>query len=104
MSAAHNVSRNVRRLRRAKGWQQDEAASRMTALTGVKWTNGTWGSAERAPETGRTKSWTANEIAALAELFGVAIGELFIPTEEVCRACQGNPPAGFTCNTCGGAS
>lgn len=103
MSAAQNVSRNVRRLRRSKGWTQGEAAERMSALMGSCVSEPSWSAGERAAVSGRTKSWTANEIAALAELFGVAIGELFLAPEEVCPACGGNPPAGFTCNACGGA-
>lgn len=100
MSAAEIISRNVRRLRCAKGWTQAEAAKHMTVLTSGPWSAATWGAAERAPESGRTKSWTANEIAALAELFGVTVGALF---GECCPTCNYQPPAGFTCNTCGAA-
>jgi hypothetical protein len=102
VSAAHNISRNVRRFRRAKGWGQDEAAERMTAASGVKWTNATWSAAERSPETGRPKSWKADEVAALADLFGVAVGALFADPDQPCPTCGGMPPAGFTCNACGG--
>jgi transcriptional regulator with XRE-family HTH domain len=103
MSAAENISRNVRRLRRARGWKQAEVAEHMAALTGSPWSAATWGAAERASEAGRTKSWTANEIAALAELFDMPVGDLFEP-QPPCRACNDQPPVGFTCNTCGAAA
>lgn len=101
MSAAHNISRNVRRLRLARGWTQTEAIQRFGKVSGEpKFSVVTWSAAERAPETKRTKSWTANEIAALAETFGVPVGDLF-EAQPPCRACDGQPPAGFTCNSCG---
>lgn len=104
MSAAHNISRNVRRLRRARNWTQEEAALRFSQITGAPaMTNASWSAGERAAETNRSKSWTANEIAALAELFEVPVGDLF-DRQPPCRACGDTPPAGFTCNTCGGAA
>lgn len=100
MTAAHNISRNVRRLRRAKGWTQAEAAERMAALTGFRTSTASWSAGERAPETNRAKSWSANEVAALAELFEVPVGDLF-EAHPPCRACDDKPPAGFACLTCG---
>lgn len=103
MSAAENISRNVRRLRRARGWTQAEAAQRFVKITGAPpQSKAAWSAAERAPETGRPKSWTANEVAVLAELFGVPVGDLF-EAQPPCRACNDRPPNGFTCNTCGAA-
>ncbi|MEX3206024.1 helix-turn-helix domain-containing protein [Streptomyces acidiscabies] len=100
MTAAEIISRNVRRLRRARGWTQAEAAQKLSAITGQLLSNVSWSAAERSPETGRPKSWTANEIAALAELFDVPVGDLFEP-QPPCRVCGEKPPVGFTCNACG---
>jgi transcriptional regulator with XRE-family HTH domain len=101
MSASENISRNVRRLRRARGWTQAEAAKRFAEVAGApSMSVASWSAGERAPETSRSKSWTANEIAALAELFDVSVGDLFEP-QMPCRSCDGTPPVGFTCNTCG---
>lgn len=102
MTAAETISRNVRRLRRARGWTQEEAGQRFAAITGQPQSKASWSAAERSPETGRSKSWTANEIAALAELFDVGVGDLFDP-QPPCRVCGDQPPAGFTCNSCGAA-
>jgi transcriptional regulator with XRE-family HTH domain len=100
VTAAEIISRNVRRLRRARGWTQAEAAQHLSIITGQLLSNASWSAGERAAETGRPKSWTANEIAALAELFDVPVGDLFEP-QPPCRSCGDQPPAGFTCNSCG---
>lgn len=104
MSARDNISKNVRRLRRARGWTQEEACTRFGNVIGAPaMSKASWSAGERAPETDRPKSWTANEVAALAVLFGVSVGDLFA-AEDGCRVCDDRPPAGFTCNTCGGAA
>jgi transcriptional regulator with XRE-family HTH domain len=97
VSAAQTVSRNVRRLRRARGWMQAEAARKFAAILGAPQSVASWSAGEQDDKP-RQRSWTANELAALAELFEVAIGDLF---NECCSKCAGDPPAGFTCNTCG---
>jgi transcriptional regulator with XRE-family HTH domain len=99
MSAAQTVSRNVRRLRRARGWMQAEAAQRFAEILGVPQSTASWSAGEQSNKP-RQRAWMANELAALAELFGVAIGDLF---DECCSKCEGEPPVGFTCNTCGTA-
>ncbi|MFB8101310.1 helix-turn-helix transcriptional regulator [Streptomyces sp. NPDC056007] len=101
MSAAHNISRNLRHFRRARGWTQAEVSRRFAEITGeAPRSVAAWSAAERSPESGRTRSWTANDVAALAVLFDVPIADLF-EERPVCRGCEGEPPAGFTCNACG---
>lgn len=100
MSAAESVSANVGRMRRACGWTQAEAAERFSAILGAPFTRDAWMHAER-PGKPRQRSWTVNELVAVAELFGVAVGELIVNN---CSRCQGAPPAGFTCRRCGVAS
>lgn len=102
MSAAENISRNVRRLRRARGWTQAEAAQRFSTVAGQPQSNASWSAGEQVGKS-RQRQWTANDVAALSMLFEVPIGDLFEATLP-CRQCNDHPPAGFTCNTCGGAS
>jgi len=99
VTAAEIISRNVRRMRRARGWTQAEAAQRFTEITGQPQSNASWSAGEQVGRP-RQRQWTANDIAGLAALFEVPVGDLF-ESQPPCRACGGEPPAGFTCNTCG---
>lgn len=100
LAAARTVSLNVRRLRRLRGWTQEEAGVRFGAIHGEVWSNAVWSAAETTGGT-RQRAWTADELVSVAELFGVTVGDLLA---ECCSQCGGTPPAGFTCNTCGSAS
>lgn len=84
----------IRRLRNARGWSERQLAEAMTAAgypvtrsTLANWTRNT------------NPAVTADQIAAIATAFGIAIGELF--GIGWCNFCLGSPPAGFTCSTCG---
>lgn len=81
------VSRNVRALRIARGWTQEEAGLRFGDLSGSPWSNAVWSAAERQT---RPREWTAAEIAHLSRLFAVTLDELLTPE-------QPTP----TCPTCG---
>lgn len=81
------VSRNVRALRIARGWTQEEAGRRFGNLTGTPWSNAVWSAAERQS---RPRDWTAFEIAHLSLLFAVPLGDLFKPENPI-----------PTCPTCG---
>ncbi|WP_181785386.1 helix-turn-helix domain-containing protein [Streptomyces phytophilus] len=96
--AAENVSRNIRRLRLARGWRQEDAGQRLGAVLGETWSAAVWSAAEQVGKP-RQKPWTAVELVAMAALFGVTVGDLL--TAPACRMCSGAPPAGFTCNACG---
>ncbi|GAA2686164.1 hypothetical protein GCM10010400_58020 [Streptomyces aculeolatus] len=96
--AAETVSRNVRRLRHARGWRQEDAGQRLGSFLGEPWSKANWSAAEQVGKP-RQKPWTAVELVAMAALFGVPVGELL--TAPSCRACSGAPPLGFTCNVCG---
>lgn len=97
MSAAENISRHVRRLREARGWTQEEAGRRLGDFTGRPWSKASWSAAEART---RPYDWPADKVAAVAALFRVPVGDLFAKTLP-CVACDGEPPAGFTCNECG---
>lgn len=81
------VSRNVRALRIARAWTQEEAGRRLGKITGTPLSNAVWSLAESQT---RSREWTATEVAALSTLFGVPLGDLFQPE-------QPTP----TCPTCG---
>jgi transcriptional regulator with XRE-family HTH domain len=81
------VSRNVRVLRIARGWTQEEAGRRLGELTGTDWSKAVWSAAERQT---RPREWTATEIVHLSRLFAVPLGDLFQPEHPT-----------PTCPTCG---
>lgn len=49
-------------------------------------------------ETGRRQEMSVDQVVALAKVFGVAIDDLLA---NICETCRNEPPAGYTCNTCG---
>lgn len=49
-------------------------------------------------ETGRREAITIDELTALARALQVPVGSILMTR---CAHCYDNPPAGFTCNTCG---
>lgn len=104
MTPAENVSRNISRLRRQAGWTQKEACTRLAAITGSRWSDVTWSQAEQVGGSCRQRAWNAGELSAMAALFRVTVGELLADGGECCTQCEGRPPAGFTCNTCGAGS
>ncbi|MGW0837562.1 helix-turn-helix domain-containing protein [Streptomyces prunicolor] len=50
-------------------------------------------------ESGRHQTIPADLVYAAACVLGVPVGALF--HDAPCSACDGHPPAGFTCNACG---
>lgn len=73
------VSHNLARARRRAGWTQEEAASRLSAATGRKWTKNSVGAAERAREVGRPREFNADELMAFSRLFGLPVAFFFLP-------------------------
>jgi len=54
-------------------------------------------------ESGRVATVSVDFLAAAAKVLGTDLWTLL--TQPVsCPQCKGEPPAGFTCNACGGAS
>lgn len=91
---AKNIAANVRRLRRKRGWTQEQAGRVMHEHGGPLWSKAGWSWAERSVDGKRVRQFTAHELAVLAEIFEVEIGELFAePPEEpvtiACPRCEG---------------
>lgn len=97
--AARVMSANVRRLRRARGWTQVEAAQRFAEIHGEHWSNASWSQAEQSGGS-RQRAWSVDELVSMARLFRVPVADL-LPEAPACAQCKGAPPAGFTCNSCG---
>lgn len=90
------VVRNIRALRVARGWSAVELESRCAA-TGIATVPR---SVIANLENGRRSMVTVDELAALADVFGVEPWSL-TTDEPVCLRCRNNAPAGFACLTCG---
>lgn len=53
-------------------------------------------------ETGRVRSMSVDQASHAARALGLTLTQL-LTEPALCRSCKGEPPAGFTCNTCGTA-
>lgn len=92
----------VRELRLARQWQNvsaQELANRMTAL-GYPMKRSVIANAE----SGRRAEISVDHLAAAANALGIDAVTLLRAVVAPCPNCQGAPPIGFTCNTCGGKS
>ena len=86
------VIASVRRMRKARGMSAQATADAITA-NGYLLRRGQLAN----QECGRIQTITVDQVMAAANAFGVSVSDLL----EACSACQGAPPKGFTCNTCG---
>lgn len=88
----------VRTLRKLQGVSAQALADRMTAqgfhVIRSVIANG---------ESGRVRSMSVDFASHAARALGLTLIEL-LTEPAVCKSCKGEPPAGFTCNTCGGGS
>ncbi|MEO3860926.1 hypothetical protein [Acrocarpospora sp. B8E8] len=73
------VAFNLGSARRRAEMTQEEAAERLTAATGKKWTSNTVALAERSWATGRRREFDADELVAFCLVFGHPLGYWFLP-------------------------
>jgi transcriptional regulator with XRE-family HTH domain len=85
------VGANIRTLRQTKGWTQ----SHVGALMG--WASNSTVCAAEGHRDSRQRGFTTNEVKRLAGIFGVKTWQL----TTRCETCDGHPPNGFACLTCG---
>jgi hypothetical protein len=85
------VGTNIRVLRQRKGWTQAELGELMG------WPTTTTVCAAEGRRDSRQRGFTAEEVSRLAVIFGVSAWQLMTR----CANCDGHPPTGFACLTCG---
>jgi transcriptional regulator with XRE-family HTH domain len=85
---------NIRILRQRRGWTQ----AKLGELMG--WTSPSTVCAAEGRHGGRPRAFTVREVERLAAIFGVSPEEL----TTRCANCHGQPPAGFACLVCWGAT
>jgi transcriptional regulator with XRE-family HTH domain len=73
------VAYNIEKLRRERGWTALETAARLGAILGRKISLASYSAMERSVEGRRIKSFDADDIFALARVFGVRVYSLFVP-------------------------
>lgn len=83
---------NLRRLRRVKGMSQRQLGAAFSAHREMD--HSTISLIENA-----RRMVTIEDLVIFAEIFSVRPEELLV--SYVCASCNGLPPSGFTCNTCG---
>jgi transcriptional regulator with XRE-family HTH domain len=102
-SINRNLALNLRRLRAQYGWSVATMAGICAARGRPELTESSLGSIEQwqtgQDDVRQSREMTAEELFFFADLFVVSIETL--AGKPPCETCQGQPPAGFTCNACG---
>jgi transcriptional regulator with XRE-family HTH domain len=88
------VAVNLRRLRKERGWSQDELGAKLG------WGKSVVSTAERSADARRVRQFSIEDTVLIADVLGVGITDLLEPVTS-CPCCGDNPPEGFTCNACG---
>jgi transcriptional regulator with XRE-family HTH domain len=76
------VGHRMSAARASQGRSQEWVAERMARFTGANWTASTVSLAENSATSSRPRSFTANDIVALARTFALPIPYFFIPPDE----------------------
>jgi transcriptional regulator with XRE-family HTH domain len=85
------VGANIRVLRQRNGWTQ----AKLGELMG--WRSNSTVCAAEGRRSGRQRGFTLDEVQRLASIFGIKRWQL----TTRCANCEGYPPRGFTCESCG---
>lgn len=73
------VSHNLARARRSRGWTQEEAAERLEAASGKRWTAATLSASERAVSSGRPRVFDANELVTFSRVYEYPVAYFLLP-------------------------
>lgn len=90
------VFRNMRTLRKARGWSAQELSERL-ADAGQLISRSSIANAEN----GRQETTTIGLLFALAHVFDVEVRVLTETSTPPCTQCLGAPPLGYACLACG---
>jgi hypothetical protein len=85
------VGANIRVLRQRKGWSQAQLGELMG------WRSTSTVCAAEGRRGGQQRGFTTDEVRRLGAIFGIPPWKL----TTLCANCEGHPPAGFACLTCG---
>lgn len=100
---SQNVARNVRALRKAKGWSIARLAEACAERSDQAATWYSLSNIERGALLGegtrKPRLVSVDDLFLLAEVLGVGVEAL--AGRPSCASCQDVPPEGFTCNACG---
>lgn len=88
LSANRAVAYNLALARRSRGWTQEQAAEALEEHLGQRWSKASWSAAERSFDGTRVREFTADEIVALSETFGLPVGWWFLPPQGAEKATQ----------------
>ncbi len=96
MTPNQTVAANMRRLRKARGWKQEELGAKLG------WSHTVVSQAECSVNQKRIRRFSVDDLVLIAGALGVAPSDL-LDAVLPCATCQGSPPAGFACQECGAA-
>ncbi len=81
-SASQVVAHNLTRARELRGLTQAEVAERLSRFTGARWSQVTVAQAEGSVSGQRVRSFSANELVALARTFDLPVLYFFLPPDD----------------------
>ncbi len=81
-SASQVVAHNLTRARELRGLTQAEVAERLSRFTGARWSQVTVAQAEGSVSGQRVRSFSANELVALARTFDLPVLYFFLPPTD----------------------
>ncbi|HSH58123.1 MAG TPA: helix-turn-helix transcriptional regulator [Acidimicrobiales bacterium] len=96
-SASQVVAHNLTRARELRGLTQAEVAERLSRFSGARWSQVTVAQAEGSVSGQRVRSFSANELVALARTFDLPVLYFFLPPDDEHRtfAAADSPAKGW---------
>lgn len=76
------VAMNVQRVRKARGWSQEELGEALTRLTNRKWSPASVSAAESSWRGGRVRRFDANELVAFSLIFKLPVSHFLLPPTD----------------------